>query len=117
MPELPRLQLNELKTAGQLYPIELMKGEFKAVQDFRKSRHPGQNTFSLPLQNALTKVPAMVLGREPSSLPVDYSVHTSDSIDNASATDIVADEGLSFMLRDEHDGYGHYFSSSSFWFA
>ena len=106
-----------MDTEGLLYPIELTKGEFKAVQDFRKSTYSSQDTFPLLLQNAVVKVLAMRLGREPSSLPVDYPIYTSDSMDNASASDVVTDERYSFTSGNEGDGYGHLFSDSSFRFA
>ncbi|KAH9994344.1 hypothetical protein BJV74DRAFT_831601 [Russula compacta] len=109
----------ELNTAGQMYPMELTKGEFKAVRDYRRSAHPSQaqGTYPLLVQNASMKVLAMILRLEPSSLLVYNPIYMSDSIGNASATDIVADERPSFTSWDEGDRYGRHFSGSNIWFA
>ncbi|KAH9980714.1 hypothetical protein BJV74DRAFT_855554, partial [Russula compacta] len=94
----------ELNTAGQLYPMELTKEEFKAVRDYRRTAHPNQAqvTYSLPLKNATMKVVAMIRGL---TFQVCY------------ATDIVADEQHPFTSWNEGDSYGHNFSGSNLWFA
>lgn len=86
----------EINTADNLYPIELTKAEFKAVQDHRKRAHPEQQVYPLLLQNAVSKVIKMVLEDQPLG-----TMYTS--------TGFSADAGQHpSMSRGGGSGYGHY---------
>ncbi|KAH9981715.1 hypothetical protein BJV74DRAFT_854080, partial [Russula compacta] len=51
----------EIDTENHVYPIELTKGEFTAVQEYRKSASPEQQTYSTLLKNATFKILQMVV--------------------------------------------------------
>lgn len=50
-----------MDTANHMYPIELTKAEFGAVQEFRKRASPDQQTYSPQLKNAISRFLEMVV--------------------------------------------------------
>jgi len=85
-------------------PVQLTRGEYEAVQDFRKKARPGQGAYSEPILNAVFKV-LMMMATSKTGPRSSTEIPGSESSDEHAGV-LIPDEVLRLFTpnKSEDDG-------------
>ena len=86
-----------------LTPVQLTRGEFKAIQEFRKNARPGQEAYSEPILNAIFKLLVVMAMGKPGSSSASTHMATSEGPSDEHAGVFIPDEVLKLFSEDDHE--------------